>query len=582
MNLSRLSSVAVLVAALNPVGAIAEKANLGRLNGTADYALINGKIYTMDEAQPWAEAVAIEGNKITYVGGADGLKSQIGLGTEVIDLDGRMMMPGFVDGHIHAIAGGMIMQGLDLQTDDKDELFKRLKTYIADNPDLDVILGYGFRFNVWTDGNPTAAMLDKLESERPVYLWAIDGHIAWVNSKALEIAGIDKETPDTVPGYSYFEKDENGEPTGYIVEVPAQMQVLSALVDVDLDFIKAGVEEWLPRISEAGITAVADYGIQGIGQDEGFQLFKDLEVAGQLPVRVVGVYYWNDPNVDPIPLLRALDEKHSTELIQANRLKINLDGGDDKWTGLFVEPYADRPDIEVRPIIPYDVLNDVVKRADAAGFDVVCHCFGDLAVRKLLDAIEAAIAANPERDRRNVLSHLVLVHPEDVGRFSELGVTADLQAAWGALDPLNAGITTERLGEEHMKRYIGINELLKAGANLSFSSDWPVSGYISNIFPLRTIQVAATRRTLGDSNSTRLGGDAGKVPLEAALRAHTLGAAYGMGIDDKVGSIQMGKLADLIVLDKNIFEVPEEEIGNVKVMYTIMNGKFVHETAPED
>ena len=536
----------------------------------------------MDEAQPWAEAVAIEGNKITYVGGADGLKSQIGLGTEVIDLDGRMMMPGFVDGHIHAIAGGMIMQGLDLQTDDKDELFKRLKTYIADNPDLDVILGYGFRFNVWTDGNPTAAMLDKLESERPVYLWAIDGHIAWVNSKALEIAGIDKETPDTVPGYSYFEKDENGEPTGYIVEVPAQMQVLSALVDVDLDFIKAGVEEWLPRISEAGITAVADYGIQGIGQDEGFQLFKDLEVAGQLPVRVVGVYYWNDPNVDPIPLLRELDEKHSTELIQANRLKINLDGGDDKWTGLFVEPYADRPDIEVRPIIPYDVLNDVVKRADAAGFDVVCHCYGDLAVRKLLDAIEAAIAANPERDRRNVLSHLVLVHPEDVGRFSELGVTADLQAAWGALDPLNAGITTERLGEKHMKRYIGINELLKTGANLSFSSDWPVSGYISNIFPLRTIQVAATRRTLGDSNSTRLGGEAGKVPLEAALRAHTLGAAYGMGIDDKVGSIQMGKLADLIVLDKNIFEVPEEEIGNVKVMYTIMNGKIVHETAPED
>ncbi|MEE8515105.1 MAG: amidohydrolase family protein, partial [Alphaproteobacteria bacterium] len=142
--------------------------NQARINGTADYAFINGKIYTMDKKRPWAEAVTIEGNKITYVGDASGLKYHIGIGTEVIDLDGKMLMPGFVDGHVHAAAGGMILKGVDMQADDKDEIFKRLKDYVTANPNLDVIVGWGVRFNPWTDGNPTAAMLDAIESKRPV------------------------------------------------------------------------------------------------------------------------------------------------------------------------------------------------------------------------------------------------------------------------------------------------------------------------------------------------------------------------------------------------------------------------------
>jgi hypothetical protein len=555
--------------------------NANRLNGTADYALVNAKVYTMNTNEPWAEAVTVEGNKITYVGNADGLRQHIGLGTEVIDLEGKLVMPGFVDPHIHPVAGSILMNGVDLQTDDKEELFSRISQYVAGKPDDEVIRGYGVRFNPWTESNPTAAMLDEIESKRPIFFFAIDGHVAWVNSKSLEIAGVDKNTPDTVPGYSFFERDTEGNPTGWIIEVPAMMRVFSSLIELDNDYIKSGLEDWLVRMSAAGITAVIDYGIQGVSQDEGFELYKQLEKEGKFPIRLEGVHYWNDPEADPVPLLQSLNEKYSTDLIGVSRLKINMDGGDDKWNALFVDRYTDKPEVVVEPIIPYEIMSDALIRADALGFDSVCHCFGDGAVRLFLDAVEEAITKNPARDRRHTSSHTVLVHPEDVRRFSQLGVIYDVQAAWGALDPIITKLSAARLGEERLNRYIGINEMVGAGAQVSFSSDWPVSGYVSNIYPLKTIQIAVTRRTLGDTTSEPLGGESGKVALEVALRAHTMGGAYAMGMEDKIGSIEVGKLADLIVLDKNPFDVAPDNIGDIEVLYTVMDGNIVYESETE-
>ncbi|MEL7527392.1 MAG: amidohydrolase family protein, partial [Pseudomonadota bacterium] len=387
-----------------------------RANPSTDVALINGQIHTMDETGTIAEAIAIEGDEIVYVGDAAGLGDVIGLGTEVIDLEGKMVLPGFVDGHIHAAVGGLIMLGVDLQTDDKDELFARIREEVETNND-EVILGYGVRFNPWTDGNPTAAMLDEIESERPVFFWAIDGHAAWVNSKALEMAGIDKDTPDTAPGFSFFERDADGNPTGWIIEVPAQLQVLSALIDITPEFMAGGVREWLDRFAAAGITAVHDHGIQGMSQEEGFQMMADFEEEGDLPLRFIGSWYWNDGSVDPLPGTRELRELFNSDLVKARHLKINMDGGDDKWNALYVEPYSDKPDIVPEPIIAYDVVQDAVVRADAEGIDITCHCFGDLAVRKLLDAVEEAIRVNPPRDRRHKITHGTLIHPDDAARF---------------------------------------------------------------------------------------------------------------------------------------------------------------------
>ena len=550
----------------------------GNPNGTADYALINGKIYTMNEKQPWADAVAIEGNKITYVGGASGLRDVIGLGTEVIDLDGRMVMPGFLDGHFHPLAGALFARGANLQTDDTDDMVNRIRSYVKDNPEAEVITGFGWRTGLYPDDFLTTKTLDAIESKRPVYMWAIDGHGAWVNSKALELAGVDKDTPDPVPGYSSFGRDAEGNPNGRLIEIPAQMQVFSAVLDADADYIRAGMEEWLPKFSAAGLTGGIDFGIMGIDMDDGFGIYKSLEREGKLPMRIVASYYWNKPEVDPIPQIKALKEKHTTELIKPKFIKINVDGGSEAaHSALFVDGYSDAPDLKVEPVIPADVLNDVVRRADAQGIDMVAHTIGDGAVRMLLDAYEGAIKANPPRDRRLASSHTSLVHPDDVSRFARLNVTADLGINWGVLDPYMTGVVVERIGKERTDRYLGAKELMDAGARVSFSSDWAASSYFSNHEPLVAIQMAVTRQGIGKPDMKPLGGDKAKVTLEQALRAHTLNVAYTMGMDDQIGSLEVGKLADLIVLDKNLFEVSADEIHKVKVMYTIMNGELVHD-----
>lgn len=553
-------------------GAAAQDNPPARLNPTTDLALINGRIYTMDPGNPTANAIAIEGDTITYVGDASGLAQNIGLGTEVVDLNGRMVLPGFIDGHIHAAAGGLIMLGVDLQTDDKDELFARIRTEV-ETSDADVILGYGVRFNPWTDGNPSAAMLDEIESERPIFFWAIDGHAAWVNSKALEIAGITKDTPETVPGFSFFERDAEGNPTGWIIEVPAQIQVLSALIDIKPEFLATGVEEWLQRFAAAGITAVHDHGIQGMSQEEGFQMMVDFEKAGKLPLRFIGSYYWNSPDVDPLPGTMELREKFNTDLVKAKSLKINMDGGDDKWNALYVEPYSDKPEVEPEPIIPFDMVTDAVIKADAAGIDVTCHCFGDLAVRKLLDAVEAAIAANGPRDRRHKITHGTLIHPDDYARFGELGVVYDSSGAWMSWDPLMQSIATARLGRDRVSAMFPTTKVLAGGGVFSFGSDWPVSGYVSEYRPLAAIEVGVTRQLDGRKDVPPLGGDEMKLTLDQALKAHTISAAYGMGIDDIVGSLEVGKKADLVVLAEDLYEIDPNEISEVEVHYTVMDGK---------
>ncbi|MTH96975.1 amidohydrolase [Roseibium sp. RKSG952] len=570
MNKLLASAMALLAATTHA------QAQSNRSNPTADYALINGEIHTMDASGSIATAIGIEGGEIVYVGDSTGLKDVIGIGTEVIDLKGKMALPGFVDGHIHAAAGGLIMLGVDLQTDDKDELFDRIRKEVETNKD-DIILGYGVRFNPWTDGNPTAAMLDEIEADRPVYLWAIDGHAAWVNSKALEMAGIDRNTPDTAPGFSFFERDDEGNPTGWIIEIPAQMQVLTSLVDVNPEFMSEGVSNWLQRFAAAGITAVHDHGIQGMSQEEGFQMMADFEKNGELPIRFIGSYYWNDGTIDPLPGTQELSDRFNSDLVKASYLKINMDGGDDKWNALYVDPYADKPELVAEPIIPVRLVKDAVIRADAAGFNVTCHCFGDLAVRTLLDAIEAAIEVNPDRERAHKITHGTLIHPDDYTRFGELGVIYDTTGAWMTFDPLLQSVSTTRLGEDRVQAMYPVNKVVAGGGVFSFGSDWPVSGYVSEYRPLAAIEAGVTRQLPGRSDVPPLGGDEARMPLQLALEAHTINAARGMGMDDQIGSLEVGKKADIVVLDQNLFEIEPTAISNVDVLYTIMGGNLTYE-----
>jgi predicted amidohydrolase YtcJ len=541
----------------------------------ADTVLTNGKVYTVNDEQPWAESVAIRGDEIVYVGDAAGAAAYVDENTRSIDLGGKMVMPGFVDAHSHAVAGGLIMQGVDLQSDSIDEILERIKAEVASNSG-DIILGYGIRFNPWTDGYPNAAMLDEIEAERPVYLWAISGHAAWVNSKTLELAGITKDSPDTVPGYSFYERDEAGNPTGWIVELPAQMEVLGKILDVNAEFMQSGVELWLERFSAAGITSVQDLGIQGMTQEEGFQMFTALAEAGQLPLRLQGVYYWNDGKEDPVANVQALRGQFTHPLVQIGKIKINADGGDDSKNALYVDGYADDPELDPDPIIPADIINDAVARGDALGIDSVCHCFGDGAVRIMLDAVEAAIESNGPRDRRMVVTHGVSVHPDDIPRFADLNVIYDSSGAWMSYDPALQNISNQRIGEQRTQETFPTGKIVAAGGRFSLGSDWPVSGYISEYRPLAAIETAVTRTLDGRKDVPPLGGADAGVSVEYAIRAATINAAYNMNRDTEIGSLEVGKKADVIVLSENLLEIDTNDISEVSVLYTFMGGQLTH------
>ena len=558
-----------------PVNAVSN-----RLNPTADLALINGSIHTMDAKGTVAEAIGIEGNEIVYVGDAEGLKNVIGIGTRVIDLDGAMVLPGFIDAHTHVFAGGLIMKGVDLQSDEAEEVLSRVEAYVGETED-ELVHGYGVRFTPWTDGNPTAAMLDAYESERPVYFWAISGHAAWVNTKGLELAGIDKETPDTVPGYSFFERDADGNPTGWIVELPAQMQVLASLLDVTPEYALSGVHEWMPRFAAAGVTATQDLGIQGMGQEEGFTLLTEMAEKGELTLRVRGVYYWNDGDVDPVEQIQDFTEKFTHPLARPEKIKINIDGGDDSDNALYIDGYADNPDNDPDPIIPRDVIIDAVVRADALGIDAVCHCFGDGAVRIMLDAVEAAIAANPPRDRRFVVSHGNSVHPDDIARFAELGVVYDSSGAWMSYDPNLQAVTNVKIGPERVQQMFPMAQIAAAGGVVSLGSDWPVSGWISEYRPLVAIETAVTRTIDGRKDVPPLGGAKAGLDVNTAIRAATINAAYNMNMDDQIGSLEVGKKADIVVLEENLYEIDPNDISEVKVLYTMMDGRVTYDHEDE-
>ncbi len=285
--------------------------------------------------------------------------------------------------------------------------------------------GFGWRYMAFPSTGPRKEDLDAIWSDRPVFLCAIDIHCAWVNSKALQLAGITKDTPDPVPGFSRFQRDPaTGEPTGFLVEPPAMVQVLDAAEPFAIGTAAANLGLWLPKASAAGITSVMDAGVIVVSEDEAFQHYVDLENAGNLPFRVVGTHYYNDPKTDPILIITGLRAKYRTELVRASVLKLNIDGGLEPYTAYLIDPYSDKPDTKGVTLIPPDRIKQIISIADREGIDVHCHVIGDGAVRLVLDAVEEAIAANPPRDRRHSLAHLPFVSDSDLTRFAKLGVIA--------------------------------------------------------------------------------------------------------------------------------------------------------------
>jgi predicted amidohydrolase YtcJ len=445
-----------------------------------------------------------------------------------------------------------------------------------------LIQGFGWRYTLFSTTGPTKAALDKLFPDRPVMLVAIDVHSAWVNSKALEMAGINAKTPDPAPGVSFFQRDpKTNEPTGWVVETLAEQMILAKLNPPTPEAVIAAAAEKFQEFAAAGITAAWDAGMGTIPTDRGLAGYQQLEKENKLPLRIVASYYWNDPAItDPVGDLLALRQKFNSELVQARTLKIMFDGGEAQHTAVMLQPYADRPGFLGEYAIDEKLVKAAVLKAQANGVDTHAHCYGDGTVRTYLDAVEQARKAYPNSPSRHASAHNIFISDQDVPRFAKLNVTMQSSTQWATPDP-TIKRTSEIVGEDvAFREFFRHNSVLKAGGRVAFGSDWPASGYVVTYRPLDAIQVAVTRAILPQYGKEQftpvLPPENERITLNQALKASTLDAAYVLGLEDKIGSLKVGKLADIVIIDKDLHTIAPKDISTTKVDLTMMNGKITH------
>lgn len=551
----------------------------GAADDAADFVFRNGPIYTVAGPAPWAQAVAVKGNTITHVGDEAGAMAMAGPATRVVDLDGKLLMPGFVEGHIHPFLGAFLTSGVDLQVPTGDDALAAIAAYAAENPNGPV-RGFGYRVDMFGPDGPNRYELDRVLPDRPGFFFAIDAHSLWVNSKALEMAGIGRDSPDPIPGFSYYVRDEHGEPTGYLMEVPAALGLVNAIEPLSAQSMATLLDGWLPKASEAGITSVFDAGVPPIGGDQAalLNIYTDVERRGALPFRVVASYSVKEAPVDDtVAKLTDIRNRVSGDLVGVDVVKIVGDGTQGGYTAWLIGPYADKPDSVGGSPFTEDQWHKLIGDVDAAGFDVHVHACGEQTARTALDSIERAIAANPPRDRRHTIAHLVYVEEPDNQRFGELGVVAQFSANWLSADPDTLENMAARYGTPRQDLLYRPQEVLRSGGRISLGTDWPAAGYFSTYKPLDAIQTGVTRQLVGQPDAPVLAPDDQRLSVAEAVHANTLGAAYQIRLDGKVGSLEVGKLADMIVLDQNILEIDPHHIHQAKVTMTMMNGQIRHE-----
>ncbi len=576
-SLSRRGLMRGALACSAVLGAGPLQAFAAESDGKPTYILRGGKVFTQDSSGTIAEAIAVDGKTIVAIGSNAEIDALKGPSTKVIELGGRLVMPGFVEGHIHPFMGAFLTSGVDLQLPTRADALAAIAAYAKEHP-KGPIRGFGWRVDMFPMDGPTRQMLDEVVSDRPVFLFAIDGHSLWVNTKALEVAGITKDTPDPNPGFSFYTREKDGTPSGYVLEVNALLAMIDAIEPITPDAIGKLMQEWLPKASAAGITSIFDAGVPPIGGDEAnvLSMYTDLDKQGRLPFRVVGSYLVKGPPVDDaVQELQRLKKTVSSELVDISVMKIVGDGTAEGFTALLVDPYSDRPDY--RGLTPFSVeeWHKLVAETDAAGFDVHIHACGEGTTRLALDAIEKAIETNPPRDRRHTIAHLVYVTDQDIPRFGKLGVNSQFSANWFSADPDTVGILTQRYGERQKLIYRP-KSTLNTGGTISFGTDWPAAGYFSTYKPLDSIQIGMTRQLIGKKDNPILGPLDERLTIEEAVHANTLGAARQIRLDDRVGSLEVGKRADIIVLEKDIFSIDPHDIAHTKIDLTLMNGRVVH------
>ena len=535
----------------------------------ADTVFTNGRVYTVDAGRSWAEAVAITDGRISYVGSSAGTAALIGTNTTVIDLDGRMLMPAFQDSHIHPIYAGIEASACDLNNLDNLAGYRSaIAEFAVANPDVEWITGGGWSMAVFgPGGSPSKTIIDELVSDRPVFLTSSDGHSGWANSQALEIAGITRDTPSPVDGI-IDKNPETGEPIGSLQE-GAMSLVTQHIPPTTLETRIAGLRYSMDMLHGYGITSIQD----AIVNREELEAYEALDQAGELDLRVVGSLWWDrEQDESQIENLLALREEFSKGgNLRPTTVKIMQDGVMENYTAAMLEPYLVDSGTRGIPMVEPETLKRAVALLDAEGFQVHFHAIGTAAVRQSLDAIEEALLENGQNGNRHHVSHLQMIHPADVARFAELDAVANFQPLWAYNDEYVTELTIPFIGAERGTWMYPIKSVQDAGGMIAFGSDWSVS--TANPFP--QIETAVTRMSASGEEFPPLLPEQA-IDLESALAAFTINAAFVNKHEDQTGSIEVGKLADLIVLDRNPFDIEPADISETKVLLTLFGGEPVH------
>lgn len=532
----------------------------------ADLVLRHGAIYTMNAGRTWAAAMAIDRGRIVFVGSDGAAEEWIGARTKVVDLQGKMVLPGFHDSHVHPVSGGVELGECNLNgLTSQEEILEAVRGYVQKNSNASWIRGGGWDLPIFPNANPNKSLLDQIVPDKPVYLSAADGHSVWVNTKALRIAGITKDTPDTPSGR--IERDpKTGEPTGTLREDAADL-VAKHLPKYALKDYVAGLKRGLEIANRFGITS-----LQEASADSNLlEAYWELDKKGELTARVVTAMH-ADPvqGFAQIPRLLAMRKKYQSKHLRANAVKFFADGVIEARTAAVLEPYLDHGGLG-KPNWDAEVLKKMVTALDGAKFQVHIHAIGDRGIRMALDAFQAAREENGGRDSRHHIAHLELIDPNDIPRFRQLGVVANFQPLWAYADLYITELTEPALGPARSRWLYPMASVLKTGAVMAGGSDWSVS----SMNPLDAIQVAVTRRSLDDSTGAAWRPEE-LVDLAPMIAGYTTNGAYVNFEEQETGSLEVGKAADVIVLSHNIFDIPAHTIHRTKVLRTLLEGKEVY------
>ena len=565
----RFSSVMLSVPAIF-LGVAGIALSQGLIVKPADIIVVHGRVYTENPKQPWAQAVAIQGAKIVAVGDDSAIEKMRGMGTKVINAAGKPVLPGFTDCHVHFLGGSLSLGQVNLEgAKDVADIQKRLREYSSEHPGDDWILGRGWNYAMFgPEALPHKKYLDEMFPNRPVFLKGYDGHTSWANSKALALAGITRETANP-PNGVIVRDAQTGEATGALKEVAQELvaKVVPKPTRAEkLLALRAGMK-WA---NEHGLTRVHSAG----GDFEILDLYDEMRHRGDLTLRMYIAYFSNPPALRPqdIEAIEAAHKKFHDDWISAGAVKFMVDGVIESHTAAMLEPYSDDPSLQGKPFWEPANYNAAVAELDKRGLQLFTHAIGDYGIRMALDAYENAAQQNHSKDRRPRIEHIETVAAADIPRFGKLGVIASMQPLHSYPNADTLDVWARNIGPDRASRAWAWKSIADGGGRLAFGSDWPVV----TLNPWPGMQTAVTRQT---AESTPPNGFVPEQRLTVAqtVDGYTLGAAFAGHREKTEGSLEVGKLADLIIISQNIFDINPHKIGATKVVATIVGGRLVYQ-----